>query len=56
MIPDAARAVVTAAAWDAHRLAVDHPADVAEHVLDALAEAGWSIAPTEPEIAEQPAA
>ncbi|MFE7017639.1 hypothetical protein ACFVAQ_45520, partial [Streptomyces sp. NPDC057651] len=43
MIPAAARAVAEAAAWDAHRLAVDHPADVAEHVLDALAEAGWTI-------------
>ncbi|MFE7782061.1 MULTISPECIES: hypothetical protein [Streptomyces] len=45
MIPDAARAVVEAATWDAHRQAVDHPEDVAEHVLDALAQAGWTIAP-----------
>ncbi|MGW7197245.1 hypothetical protein [Streptomyces chryseus] len=56
MIPAAARAVVTAAAWDAHRQAVDHPLDVADHVLDALAEAGWTIIPTAGENGPQQAA
>jgi len=56
MIPAAARAAARAAAFDAHRQAVDHPEDLAEHVLDALADAGWTITAKRPETTDQPAA
>jgi hypothetical protein len=45
VIPAAARAAIRAAAWDAHQLAVDHPEDVADHIAEQLAAAGWTISP-----------